>query len=307
MWLPVALLGLLTTARAQSGLSGQWVAFNRAGAGDSDLQCFTPSNVRVSHGSLVIETKIQAAACSSFDLAPAPRKYTSGFVAMRKFNFLYGTVEFRARFGGGFRTGAWPAVWMEDLSCQASDPDGTDDNCNQQEIDIAEILKSDFTHINQQIHVDNFTHNEGCTASVTDTSLNFHVYQLIWSPASLVFTIDGRTTCTITSHVPNGAMYVKIDVNAGKEGGPPNDESLPWTTVIDYLKVIQGATVVFNDDFTRQDRVQAAAAHIPSSKDRPISHRGPYIRWTILALAAGLVAASLLIIFQSRAKHRGSD
>ena len=78
---------------------------------------------------------------------------------MRNFNFLYGTVEFRAKFGGGVGTGAWPTVWMEDASCQASDPTGTDERCNGQEIDIAEILNSDFTHINQQIHVDNFNHN----------------------------------------------------------------------------------------------------------------------------------------------------
>ena len=74
------------------------------------------------------------------DLSLKIYRYTSGWVSMRNLNFLYGTVEFRAKFGGGANSGAWPVVWMEDASCQASDPTGTDDDCNGQEIDIAEIV-----------------------------------------------------------------------------------------------------------------------------------------------------------------------
>ena len=124
------------------------------------------------------------------------------------FEFLYGTLEFRAKFGGGADTGSWPLVWMEDASCQASDPTGTDDPCDGQEIDIAEILNSDFTHVNQEIHIDDFAHNDGCTASATDVSQNFHVYQLIWSAGSLVFKIDGATTCTINrNYIPSATVY----------------------------------------------------------------------------------------------------
>jgi len=234
-----------------SVLSNQWIAFNRAGAPSSNLQCFTPNNVSVSGSNLVITTQLQSATCSSFDLSTATFNYTSGYVSMRNFNFLYGTVEFRAQFGGGANSGAWPAVWMEDVSCQASDPTGTDNSCNGQEIDVAEILHSDFSHVNQQIHVNNFNNNDGCTAAATDTSQNFHVYQMVWSPGSLVWKIDGTTTCTITqSYVPNAAMYLKIDMfMGGSAGGPVNNASLPWTTLVDYVKVTQGSTVVFFDDF----------------------------------------------------------
>jgi beta-glucanase (GH16 family) len=136
MMLLVLLLRALP-ASAQDGREGQWIAFNRAGAPNSDLQCFTANNVSVSGGNLVITSKAETARCSSLDLRTADYKYTSGFVSMRKFNFLYGTVEFRARFAGGANSGSWPAVWMADVSCQASDPTGTDDRCNGQEIDIA--------------------------------------------------------------------------------------------------------------------------------------------------------------------------
>jgi len=257
--LPIALLGSSLLARAQTSSSGQWIAFHRAGAPNSNLQCFMPNNVSVSDGNLVITTKSETATCSSFDLPSTTYNYTSGFVSMRSFNFLYGTVEFRAKFGGGLKTGAWPAVWMADASCQASDPTGTDDRCNGQEIDIAEILNSDFTHVNQQVHVDNFTHNDGCTAPITDTSQNFHIYQLIWSAGSLIFKIDGTTTCTITqNYVPSAAMYVKISMFVGNYGGSVKNASLPWKTMIDYVRVTQGSSSVFNDDFSHSSTVQLA-------------------------------------------------
>ncbi len=255
---------------SQSDVNGQWLAFNRAGAPNSHLQCFTPRNVSVSNGNLVITTKLETATCSSFDIAQAAHSYTSGFVSMRNFNFLYGTIEFRTKFGGGTGTGAWPVVWMYDAPCQASDPTGTEGPCIGQEIDIAEILNSDFTHVNQQIHVDDFKHNDGCSASAADVSQNFHVYQLIWSAGSLVFKIDGATTCTISgSYVPSVPMYIKINTFVGNSGGPVKNGSLPWTTLVDYVKVTQGSTVVFNDDFDLDATVRPALPAPPSSYQPP--------------------------------------
>jgi beta-glucanase (GH16 family) len=251
----IALLTCCLPACAQAGLDTKWIAFDRAGAPNSKWQCFTPQNISVSGGNLVIATRTETAKCSSFDLPPATYKYTSGFVSMRTFNFLYGTVEFRAKFGGGSNSGAWPTVWLSDVSCQSSDPTGTDDRCNGQEIDVAEILGANFTQVNQQIHVNNFAHNDGCTASTSDASHYFHVYQLVWSPGLLVFRIDGATTCTIAKKfVPNAPMYLKVSMYVGGYGGPLKESSLPWTTLIDYVKVTQESTVVFEDDFNSKDQ-----------------------------------------------------
>jgi|SRR5882672_5479133 len=304
LWL-IALLCFPLPTRAQTGLNGQWIAFKRASAPNSNLQCFKPNNVSVSGGNLVITTKSELAVCSSIDLPFTIYHYTSGFVSMRNFNFLYGTVEFRAKFGGGVNTGAWPVVWMADASCQASDPTGTDDNCNGQEIDIAEILHSDFTHVNQQIHVENFSHNDGCNASTTDTNQNFHVYQLLWSAGSLVFKIDGVTTCTIIQkYVPNAPMYLKIDNFVGKFGGAVNDGSLPWTTLVDYVKVTQGSAVIFEDDFDPKDTNQPPKAVIatPSSSNRSDKSLGLKIfwRWPLGALVLCLVILSAMIAFSFR-------
>ena len=288
-------------ALCQTDLSGQWIAFNRAGAPNSNLQCFTPSNVNISGGSLVITSKSETASCSSFDLASATYHYTSGFVSMRSFNFLYGTLEVRAKFGGGAGTGSWPIVWMEDASCHASDPTGTDDRCNGQEIDVAEILNSDFTHVHHLIHVDQFAHNEGCSASTTDVSQSFHVYQLIWSAGSLVFKIDGATTCTINrSYVPSAPMYVKINNFVGSYGGPPGrarerKRRLPWTTVLDYIKVTQGSSEVFNDDFNLGATVQPTQPAPPSSyHPSQTSIPTTFSRWPLMVVIVCLVIAIAL-------------
>jgi len=304
LWL-IALLWFPLPTRAQTGLNGQWVAFKRASAPNSNLQCFTPNNVSVTGGNLVITTKSEFATCSSIDLPFAAYRYTSGYVAMRNFHFLYGTVEFRAKFGGGADTGAWPVVWMSDASCQASDPTGTDEKCNGQEIDIGEILRSDFTHVNQQIHVENFTHNDGCSAATTDTSKNFHVYQLVWSAGSLVFKIDGATTCTISqNYVPKASMYLKIDNFVGKFGGPVNDGSLPWTTLVNYVKVSQNSTVIFEDDFNAKDTNQAAKAVLltPSSSNRSAktSDSKASGRWRLWASVICLVILCARIAFGFR-------
>jgi beta-glucanase (GH16 family) len=244
------LLSFSVAACAQTNLSDAWIAFDRAGAQNSNLQCFMPENVSVSGGNLVLVARQQKSVCNSIDLPTATFNYTSGFISMRRFNFLYGTVEVRAKFGGGKNSGSWPIVWMEDVSCQLSDPTGTGDGCNSQEIDIAEILFGDFNSVNEQIHVDTERHRDQCTAHVDDVSKSFHIYDLVWSPGSLLFKIDGQTTCAIVkSYVPNSPMYLKIDDFVGGYGGQVDKISLPWTTLVDYVKVTQGSNRVFFDDF----------------------------------------------------------
>jgi beta-glucanase (GH16 family) len=294
---------VLRLAPAQEILPNQWTAFNRAGAPNSDLQCFTSSNVGISNGGLVILTKADSASCSSIDLSSAKYNYTSGFVSMRSFNFLYGTVEFRAKFGGGPGSGAWPAVWMADASCEASDPTGTDNRCNGQEIDIAEILNSDFAHVNQQIHVDNFTHNDGCKPLTSDTSQNFHIYQLVWSPGILVFRIDGTTTCTIKrSYIPNAPMYIKVSVFLGKVGGPVKDSSLPWRTFIDYVRVTQGSKVVFEDNFNSTSTIKPGpVASESASLYLTLAHREFLKMWrrgSLLVLLVCLIVVGVALAFR---------
>lgn len=240
-------------------LNGQWIAYLRAGTPTiNDNQCYLPKNVSINNSCLQLTTKLESCGCTSIDEPPDQpwviHNYSSAQVAMGTFNFLYGTIEARIQFGGGTNSGAWSAIWMLDSGCQPSDPTGTDDRCAGQEIDIAETW-GDYTQVNQQIHVNGNLHNDGGKVSPGfDVSAGFHVYQCVWSAGSLLFNIDGVTTTTITqAYVPSTPMYVKINTNVAGPGtivgGSVNNGTLPWTMLVDYVKVTQAGVTVFFDDF----------------------------------------------------------
>jgi beta-glucanase (GH16 family) len=267
----VACLCCVPQAQQVTGVTASvlWTPFNRAGSSSSNGQCFTPANVALGSGLLTLTALIQSATCSSIDEAPETLGYTAGYVAMRSFNFLYGTVEFRAKFGpcnGASCTnvGYWPSVWMNSVGCQASDPTGTDNNCDEGEIDIAELW-GDFTHINQALHRPDSSCGYNCGGGVTagpdDMSTHFHVYDLVWTSGSLSWYIDGTlTTGPLTTGVPTEAYYVKMDQFVGGAiGGAINNASFPWLEQIDYLKVGFGcsgvnpmsgcSSIPFDDEF----------------------------------------------------------
>jgi hypothetical protein len=246
-------------------LNPQWLAINRAGAPNSNFQCFTSGNVGGGGGYLVITAQVQNASCMSIDEAMGPYSYTSGFVMMQSFNYTYGYLEYRARFGpcnGGIcgGMGNWPLVWMESATCQASDPTGTNNSCTGDEIDVSEFLNT-FTTVNQQIHVNSDTHNDQCSPTITDASVNWHVYDLVWSAGQLSWYIDGLNTCNIVqAYVPSTAQYVKFTSYVGGQGGGTiTPSTMPWLAQLDYLRVGIGcsgmnplsgcSSIPFTDDF----------------------------------------------------------
>jgi beta-glucanase (GH16 family) len=163
-------------------------------------------------------------------------------VQWSSFNFTYGTVEYRAKMAGG--QGPWPAIWLLGWNCQQSNVLSADNTgaCNwpqpgSNEIDITEILGSTHTSVNQQVHSTN--NNNGCTGVTSDTSQNFHVYQLVWTSSSLVWKIDGNTTCSLSSNIPSTPMFMIINTAVGGSGGSISNSSLPQTMQVDYVKVTQ--------------------------------------------------------------------
>jgi hypothetical protein len=221
-------------------LSSSWFALDVYSDVNSEQECYQPSQHAIESGTGLVETAIvQSASCNGHTLP-----YTSGAIVMAPpHTFLYGTVEFQAKVAGC--TGCWPAIWMLGYSCQPSAPTiytaSTCDwpNPGSDEIDITELLDSKFTSVNQQIHTS--SSNAGCHATTTDTSQNFHVYDLIWSAGSLVWKIDGVVTCTLTeSAVPSHPMYLIINLAmGGTGGGTVNNSTLPSSTYVNYVKVTQ--------------------------------------------------------------------
>jgi len=226
-----------------STLSANWTALSRHGDyGNDELQCYVPAAVSLSGGGLAIESQAATQTCGDSTHAPSTWAYTSGMVQWTRFSFTYGTVEFKAKMPGG--QGTWPAIWLLGANCQASnvltaDNVGTCDwpNPGSEEIDITEIVNSDHVHVNQALH--SGATNTNCTATTTDVTQNVHVYRLVWTAGSLVWTIDGAETCTFSSGVPSTPMFVVLDTALGGVGGPVSSSSLPQTMNVDYITVTQ--------------------------------------------------------------------
>jgi beta-glucanase (GH16 family) len=201
-----------------------WGIANNAGdASNNEIQYYLPANVSIGSAGLQILTQVQSA---------GGKAYTSGMVYWRSLNFTYGTVEIRAKMAGG--QGPWPALWLLGYRCQSGG------GCNwpqpgSDEIDMTEILGSNHTRVNQQIHSGGT--NTGCSASTTDVSQNWHTYQLVWKAGSLVWRIDGVTTCSLNSGVPSTPMFLIINTAVGGAGGAVNNATLPQAMQIDYVKV----------------------------------------------------------------------
>jgi beta-glucanase (GH16 family) len=223
-----------------ASLDPAWTALNRPGdASGSELQCNTPANVALAGGNLLITSQQQSMPCGS-----TTTSYTSGAIQWTSFNFTYGTVEYRMQLPGG--SGLRPVVWLLGSDCQASNIVSPDNigGCNwpfpgSEEIDITEILGSNYNQINQGLISSAGDH--GCVPNI-DVSVGsgYHVYQLVWSPGSLIWKVDGATTCSVSSAaVPSSPMFLIIETTVGGSGGTVDNSTLPQTTFVDYVKVTQ--------------------------------------------------------------------
>lgn len=211
-----------------------WSVGDRPGdASNNESQCYTPDNVSVADGTLQIRSKVDSS-CSGY-------RYTSGMVQWKEFNLLHGTIEIRAKQSGG--QGSWPAQWLLGAQCQAEFK-GTAENAGgcdwpspgSDEVDIAEF-KSDGPRINWQNVVSGDSGFKTCKPAVSDASENWHVYSLTWTESSLMWGIDGKTTCTQKEVVPSKPMFLIINSAMGGAGGAVDDGAFPQTMQIDYVRV----------------------------------------------------------------------
>jgi hypothetical protein len=211
---------------------------------NNEPECFLPSNVSESAGSLRELLKVESVTCPIDSLnggsGTLSSNYASGDIQMKTFNFTYGTIKVRAKFTGG--VGPWPAVWLLGAACQQPNYLITSTcnwpNTGSQEIDLAEILSGNLTSVNEGVFLNRSTPD--CRASTTDVSHTWHVYTLIWSASELLFRIDGITTCKFTSTIPSTPMFMIISTGVGGNGGGRIvNSTLPQTTQVDYVRVFQ--------------------------------------------------------------------
>jgi beta-glucanase (GH16 family) len=210
-----------------------WVENRTSDTTNNEIACYRPEQVSMTNG-LVITAIYQTNTCSS-GLSPSQQwPYTSGMIQWNARTWLYGTLEFRAKFPRD--GGVWPSLWMLGQQCQEywkaylNAP-----SCaGSPEIDVVEIF-SGSSSVNQQLHYDG--HHDQCSP-VVDVR-QYHTYQFIWQPGSMIWKIDGNTTCTVTgNYVPSTPMFLIINMAIGGiGGGTPNPNSFPQSMTMDYVKI----------------------------------------------------------------------
>ena len=228
-----------------STLSPNWTAVTGSNPSTTnlELECYSKHNVVVGNG-VLREVASTGTSCGA-DCPPTSTTlcpYVSGAIQWASFSFTYGTVSVRAKFSGG--VGTWPAIWLLGSNCQS--PTWIDASCDwpapgSNEIDIAEILRSNTKHVNQQLHTvdaSDTVQAPFCYSKTSDVTKNWHTYTVVWAQGSLTWKIDGIQTCQMTTLVPSTPMFLIINTAVGGVGVNRVDAStLPKTTEVDYVRV----------------------------------------------------------------------
>lgn len=209
------------------------------------------------NGYLLITGEVLTQTCHDQNLngttrnGPFTLPYTGAEMFTTSFNFTYGTIEYRAKFP--VVHGSWPIIWMLGAPCQSSYPFTTDNvgTCNwnvppSDEIDLTEYISGVYgTGIHSSLG------STSCAPS-GDAVPTWHIYQNIWSAGLMVFKRDGVTVCTLTTAVPSTPMFIIIDFLMASTAGSVTPADFPQVFSVDYIKVTQGSTVIFDDEFNPQ-------------------------------------------------------
>ena len=192
-------------------------------------------NVRAEGGNLVIEARKEPYQGYA---------YTSASVNTRKrFEFLYGRVEVRAKLPTG--NGTWPAIWMLGTNVdQAGWP-----ACG--EIDIMENVGFDPLKIYGTIHTAAYNHvsgtAKGANVTIAPPWQDFHVYAMEWYPDRIDIFVDGqkyftfRNEGTGTRAWPfDQPQYLLVNFAIGGAWGGQqgvDDSRFPQKYLVDYVRI----------------------------------------------------------------------
>lgn len=162
-------------------------------------------------------------------------KYTSGLITTKDiFAQAYGYFEMRVKLPAG--QGLWPAFWL-----------APQDYSWPPEIDVFETLGRQPSTVFFTVHI-----NEGKTPEDKtqiartyeglDTSKDFHIYGMSWSPETIIYFIDRKEVAEIpTPKSVNKPMYVLANMALGGAWAGDPDETTPFPAkmIIDYIHIYQ--------------------------------------------------------------------
>lgn len=234
--------------------ASKWrVEASRFGHGNEELQCYTPNNVSVRDGKLVLEARRETVPCPQ-----RTQDYTSGMVR-GNLPVGQGAVEIRAKMPSG--AGFLPALWMLPIE-RVYGPDG-----KSGEIDILEVntTKPDVAHGTVHWHYPDC--GWGCSRyggelAVPGLADDYHTYRVEWTPGRIAWFVDGvgyyelgdqarRKWASAADHPVEGSppypqpfddknpMYLIMNVAVGGKwpGSPTGATQFPTSMSVDWVKV----------------------------------------------------------------------
>lgn len=193
--------------------SDKWFAQTQLPAGGSwfngEIQHYTDrtENAYVEDGILYLTAKKE-----TFTDQGHTKDYTSARLNS-KFAFTYGRVEVRAKLPTG--VGTWPAIWMlgknitEAGAYWQTQGYGTTGWPACGEIDIMEHWGNNQNYVQSATHTPSSfgaTINHG-GQYIPTVSSEFHVYELIWTPDQLRFSVDGNLHYVYEPGVQNASTW----------------------------------------------------------------------------------------------------
>ncbi|MBP8081728.1 MAG: glycoside hydrolase family 16 protein [Spirochaetes bacterium] len=211
-----------------------WSVSNQGLNWNNEDQAYTPANVSVENGKLVLTAKKELWKGLSLRVDDPGRivsaEYTSGEVNS-KLSWKYGRFESKIKVPS--TKGVLSAFWM-------TPADGT----WPPEIDITEILGHDpltayFTnHYGTQ---SSHKMNNGKFNSAVDLSKDFHIYSVEWDNDSIRWFIDGVLYFSSVKGVPSKPFIMRLSLPVGPdwEGNPDQSSVFPQRMEIDWVRVYQ--------------------------------------------------------------------
>lgn len=211
------------------------------GFGNGELQIYTPDNLKVSKGHLIITAKQKGLF--------KKKKYTSARINTEgKVSVKYGRIDFRARLPQG--KGIWPALWMMgDSKKEISWP-----GCG--EIDVVELRGSKPYRICGTVHYQNISGNHqypkaGCYDLETGNfSDDFHTFSLIWEESRLIWLVDNipfyEVKSTELNMNPESGQFnqgffilINLAVGGRYDGNPDKKTKFPQQLEVDYVRAYE--------------------------------------------------------------------
>lgn len=211
------------------------------GWGNNELQSYTDGNKNAfmdGQGNLIIEARREPTTGAD----GIRREFSSARLLTRgNFSQAYGKFEARIKMPKG--QGLWPAFWMlGDATAQVGWPAGG-------EIDIMEYLGHDVQTVHGTIHGPGYSGGNSLgrhLATGVNLYEDFHVYGVIWTPESIIWTFDGRPYSTMRPADVRGMrwpfddphyMILNVAVGGNWPGNPDHTTVFPQRLTIDWVRV----------------------------------------------------------------------